>query len=219
MLMWNYPSKKKPEKIDPANNNFRTHIDQNLAAQMFQTDLSRFLSQLYDPSFELIILCIGTDRSTGDSLGPLVGSKLVDSGIESAMVFGTLDLPVHAVNLPQTIAQIQTQYQKPFIIAVDACLGRFESIGYISIKEGPLQPGTGVNKNLPAIGDLQIVGIVNVGGFMEYMVLQNTRLNLVMKMADIISQGIYREVQKLTPRLDTVIVPEFQLELETLPLT
>jgi putative sporulation protein YyaC len=217
--MWNSPSKKKPEKTDLSNNNFRTHIDQNSAAQIFQTDLNRFLSQLYDPSFELIILCIGTDRSTGDSLGPLVGSKLADLGIASAMVFGTLDFPVHAVNLHQTITQIQSQYQKPFIIAVDACLGRFENIGYISIKEGSLQPGTGVNKNLPAVGDLQIVGIVNVGGFMEYMVLQNTRLNLVMKMADIISQGIYREVQKLNQQLDAVLIPEFPISLETLPLT
>jgi putative sporulation protein YyaC len=216
--MWNSPSKKKPENTDPANGNSRTHIDQNLAAQLFQTDLNRFLSQLYDPSFKLIILCIGTDRSTGDSLGPLVGSKLADLNIDPAMVYGTLDFPVHAVNLHQTITQIQSQYQKPFIIAVDACLGRFESIGYINIKEGPLQPGTGVNKNLPAVGNVQIVGIVNVGGFMEYMVLQNTRLNLVMKMADIISQGIYHEVQKLNQQLNELLIPEFPLALETLPL-
>lgn len=217
--MWNSPSKKKTEKTDPSAETYRTHIDQNLASQMFQTDLNRFLTQLYDPCFELIILCIGTDRSTGDSLGPLVGTKLTKLGISPATVFGTLDFPVHAVNLHQTITQIQTQYQKPFIIAVDACLGRFESIGYISIKEGPLQPGTGVNKNLPAVGDLQIVGIVNVGGFMEYMVLQNTRLNLVMKMAEIISQGIYHEVQQLHQQRETGLIPDFPLSLETLPLS
>jgi putative sporulation protein YyaC len=217
--MWNSPAKKKSNQTDPANGNFRTHIDQNLASQMFQTNLNQFLAQLYDPSFELIILCIGTDRSTGDSLGPLVGSKLSDLGIAPALVFGTLDFPVHAVNLHQTIDQIRSQYQNSFIIAVDACLGRFESVGYISIKEGPLQPGTGVNKNLPAVGDLQIVGIVNVGGFMEYMVLQNTRLNLVMKMANIISQGIYREVRQLYHQHDTVLVSDFPISLETLPLT
>jgi putative sporulation protein YyaC len=215
--MWNSPSKKKPEKNDPPTDNSRTHIDHNLASQMFQSDLNRFLSQLYDPSCEIIILCIGTDRSTGDSLGPLVGSKLVDLGLNAATIFGTLDFPVHAVNLQQIIAQIRSQYSKPFIIAVDACLGRFESIGYISIKEGPLQPGTGVNKNLPAVGDLQIVGIVNVGGFMEYMVLQNTRLNLVMKMADIIGRGIFYEVQKINQQLDMALSPEFPLALETLP--
>ena len=30
---------------------------------------------------DLIILCIGTDRSTGDSLGPLVGSRLMNHGV------------------------------------------------------------------------------------------------------------------------------------------
>ena len=39
-------------------------------------------------------------------------------------------------------------------------------------------------------------GIANVGGFMEYFVLQNTRLNLVMKMADIISQSLLVAIRK-----------------------
>jgi hypothetical protein len=41
------------------------------------------------------------------------------------------------------------------------------------------------------------MGIVNVGGFMEYMILQNTRLSLVMKMAEIISAGISYNLIKL----------------------
>ncbi|MNN53765.1 hypothetical protein D3C81_1685430 [compost metagenome] len=38
---------------------------------------------------------------------------------------------------------------------------------------------------------MHITGIVNVGGFMEYLVLQNTRLSLVMNMADVIARGIH----------------------------
>ena len=43
---------------------------------------------------------------------------------------------------------------------------------------------------------MAISGIVNVGGFMEYVVLQNTRLSLVMNMANKIAQvlnWIYKE--------------------------
>ena len=54
------------------------------------------------------------------------------------------------------------------------------------------KPGAGVNKQLPEVGDIHITGIVNVSGFMEFFVLQNTRLNLVMKMAKTIANGIYQ---------------------------
>ncbi|HYH01889.1 MAG TPA: spore protease YyaC [Bacillota bacterium] len=215
--MWNTLSKKKPENSDSYQPNYRIHIDQTLAVQTFQKNFGLLLSQLYVPSSELIILCIGTDRSTGDSLGPLIGSKLIALGLESDNVYGTLDNPVHAVNLHSTIEEIFAKHHNPFIVAIDACLGRSESIGYISLKEGPLQPGTGVNKNLPAIGDLQIVGIVNVGGFMEYMVLQNTRLSLVMKMADIISQGIYWEIMQQDQTCNELLLtPDFPVTLEPL---
>ncbi len=178
--------------------NTRIHVEDPLAHTIFQKKLNRYLSQLYEGKEELIILCIGTDRSTGDSLGPLVGSKLQALNPTGAVIYGTLDQPVHAVNLQETIDEIEELYYQPFIIAIDACLGRSESVGYVNIKEGSLQPGTGVNKELPTVGNLHIVGVVNIGGFMEYMVLQNTRLSLVMKIAELISQGIYQEIEKLT---------------------
>jgi putative sporulation protein YyaC len=140
----------------------------------------------------IIVLCIGTDRSTGDCLGPLVGHKLSAISIsEKVLVYGTLDKPVHAKNLGDTLEGISRQYSNPFIIAVDACLGCMERVGHITIGSGPLRPGAGVRKNLPCVGDMHVSGIVNFGGFMEYLVLQNTRLSLVMKMATIISSGIH----------------------------
>lgn len=215
--MWNQLIKKKQPK-ELFKYNSRVHIEHPAAISVFQTNLDLFITQLYDRNSQLIILCIGTDRSTGDSLGPLVGHKLKAMDCMSNIpIFGTLDEPVHAVNLEETIKTINDCYPKSFIIAVDACLGKTESVGYISIKEGPLQPGTGVNKTLPAIGDLHIVGIVNVGGFMEYMVLQNTRLSLVMKMAETISEGIAKDISKYqlqSPRFET---EPNSLRLETTP--
>ena len=41
------------------------------------------------------------------------------------------------------------------------------------------------------MGDFHISAVVNVGGFFEHMVLQNTRLFIVYKMADIIAKGLY----------------------------
>ncbi|CAN7357746.1 spore protease YyaC [Paenibacillus sp. LjRoot56] len=122
--------------------------------------------------------CIGTDRSTGDSLGPLVGTRLQALGYP---VTGTLDEPLHAMNMEKRLAEIP---EGVYIVAVDAALGQVSSVGTIKHMKGPIKPGAGVNKDLKPVGDYHYMGIVNVGGFMEYFVLQNTRLSLVMKMAD-----------------------------------
>ncbi|KGT39447.1 MAG: spore protease YyaC [Weizmannia coagulans] len=141
---------------------------------------------------ELVVVCIGTDRSTGDSLGPLTGTFLEETGLACFNVYGTLDKPVHALNLEENIERIYQKHHDPFIIAVDACLGKMKSVGMIQIGDGPVKPGAGVKKDLPPVGDIHITGIVNISGFMEFTVLQNTRLNLVLKMAKLIAAGISR---------------------------
>lgn len=132
---------------------------------------------------EYIIVSVGTDRSTGDALGPLVGSYLTQVNLKHMTVYGTLHEPVHAQNLNDYAKKIKLKHCRPYIIAIDACLGRKSSIGKITIGNGPLLPGAALNKNLPPVGDVHITGIVNVSGFMEYEVLQNTRLSIVVDMA------------------------------------
>lgn len=145
----------------------------------------------------VVCMCIGTDRSTGDSLGPLIGSKLTSLSSVPFHVYGTLDEPVHAVNLEATVQTVMDKYDDPFILAIDACLGQLSSVGMITVANGSLKPGAGVKKELPPVGNIHLTGIVNVGGFMEYFVLQNTRLSIVMRMADIISQSIYLAGQNI----------------------
>ncbi|WP_264183996.1 spore protease YyaC [Bacillus shivajii] len=139
---------------------------------------------------DIVIVCIGTDRSTGDSLGPLVGTKISERLHHGITVYGTLEEPVHAKNLEDTLQMISVSHKSPFIIGIDACLGRSSSVGIMTLGEGPVRPGIAVKKQLPSVGDIHITGIVNVSGFMEMMVLQNTRLSIVMKMANIISRSI-----------------------------
>jgi putative sporulation protein YyaC len=130
-----------------------------------------------------VVLCIGSDRSTGDALGPLVGSLLLEHGLPRDQVAGDLSLPVHASNLRRVWAELRQRRPRGAVIAVDACLGRQESVGTLTAGLGPLRPGAGVNKDLPPVGDVFLTGTVNVSGFMEYFVLQNTRLSLVVAMA------------------------------------
>ncbi|MFS0780382.1 spore protease YyaC [Bacillus sp. 1P06AnD] len=139
---------------------------------------------------ELVIVCIGSDRATGDSLGPLVGSFLEKEHSSLFSLYGTLELPVHAKNLSVVLDEIGHRYKHPYILAIDACLGRKENVGGIQIGPGPLKPGEGVKKELPSIGDAFIKGIVNTMSHMDSMVIQSTRLFLVMKLAEAIHGGI-----------------------------
>ncbi|HUC93605.1 MAG TPA: spore protease YyaC [Paenibacillus sp.] len=169
---------------------FKIPYTESNAGVMLINRLASYLESL-EPDRRIVIVCIGTDRSTGDSLGPLVGTHLNKYRRSSFDLYGTLEEPVHAMNLEETLRTIHSNLPDPFIIGIDACLGQVASVGCIQVGDGPVRPGAGVNKDLPPVGDMHITGIVNVGGFMEYFVLQNTRLHLVMRMADMIAQSLY----------------------------
>ncbi|MGN0319824.1 MAG: spore protease YyaC [Lachnospira sp.] len=138
------------------------------------------------PHQEIIILCIGSDRSTGDSLGPLIGHKLKKYISSDIYVFGDLNQPVHAANLSYCIKTIYKTFDNPFIIAIDASLGKDKHIGFMTLGTGPLKPGLGVKKRLPEVGDIHITGIVNSSRNMEFSTLQTTRLSIIFQIADAI---------------------------------
>ena len=139
---------------------------------------------------EILFLCIGTDRSTGDSLGPLIGSRLEAEEIGGAVVIGTLEHPVHAVNLGRTLEHIEEHYPNAIIIAVDAAVGRWDHVGLVTLEKGPLRPGLGVRKELAAVGDISITGIVGGAESGDPLFLQSIRLSMVMHLADCISRSI-----------------------------
>ena len=140
----------------------------------------------------IIILCIGSDLATGDSLGPLIGYKLKSLPLsENIKVFGTLKNPINAKNLSQALNFFNNNYKKSIIIAIDASLGLISQIGKISVGKGKIKPGAGLKKNLPMVGDFFITGVVNYCGISNVEILQNTRLSLVMNMADIITSSLW----------------------------
>jgi putative sporulation protein YyaC len=156
--------------------------------------LTESIKKCTNTNKQIILICIGTDRSTGDSLGPLVGEKLKFLKRQGFILFGTLENPVHAKNLRQVLDNINHTYEDPFVVAVDASLGTADEVGNIVIKNTPLFPGSALDKNLPPVGNISIKGIVNVSGTLDFMVLQNTRLYIVMLLSDIISSGIYHAI-------------------------
>lgn len=176
----------------------KTIIDSNSKNSILtlRDTLSNIIYPIIKSNKTIIILCIGTDRSTGDSLGPLVGDKLKFLIRDRVHIYGNLETPVHAKNLCKIITEINLKYKNNYIIAIDACLGNLQNVGKIIVEEKPLHPGSAVKKSLPKVGNLSITGIVNISGAMEFMVLQNTRLFTVMQLAEIISRGVYHSILK-----------------------
>jgi putative sporulation protein YyaC len=174
--------------------------DDPTAPQTLASSLARALVAHGALERPVVFACIGTDRSTGDALGPLVGQWLVRSGYDGACVLGTLEHPLHALNLRDRIGPLASSPEPPVVVAIDAALGPRESIGMISLRGGGLRPGHGVGKSLPRVGDLAITATVNLSsGAFDAHVLQSTRLFVVQALAKTIGTACWEAVQ-LTDR-------------------
>ncbi|WP_152912154.1 spore protease YyaC [Caloranaerobacter sp. TR13] len=145
---------------------------------------------------DLVIVCIGTDKCIGDCLGPLVGTLLEKSNFPYP-IYGTLYNPVHAVNLKDKINYISKKHPYSFIIAIDACLSNDESIGTIQLRKGPIYPGKGVGKELPPVGDISIIGIVDILDENTKANLHSIRLGFIMKLSEVIVDSLWRAINEM----------------------
>lgn len=135
----------------------------------------------------LAVVCIGSDRATGDCIGPITGELLTKRKKiqnRAVTIFGTLNHPVHAKNLHEL------NLKNYYVIAIDACLGAAEKIGEIKLIKGSIEPGLALNKKLDPIGDLSILAFVNVSSQATMSILQSTRLNLIMRLSETICDCI-----------------------------
>jgi putative sporulation protein YyaC len=120
-------------------------------------------------------------------------------------VYGTIDNPVDATNILHIIDSLPNDKT---IVAIDASLGKDYEVGNIGIRSDSISPGAGVGKSLPSVGDISIVGVVNVAGFMEnrVMVLQTTRLSKVINMSKLIANIIDMTMKEIyTPQLEVAV--------------
>ncbi|MGN7415937.1 spore protease YyaC [Paenibacillus sp. SAF-068] len=140
--------------------------------------------QLHSPD-EITLVCIGTDRSTGDALGPLTGSLLQENGMGN--VIGTLSSPCDADTLEKKLAHIPSHHA---IIAIDACLGPKHAVGTYYLSNNPLIPAQSVGGKLPPVGQYSVAAVVNANGPRPYSILQMTSLHLVMEMSRTIADAV-----------------------------
>lgn len=157
-------------------------------------ELSEFILKGFEESKkdEIVFCGIGTDKCIGDCLGPMVGTMLLDAGV-NMKVYGTVDTPIHALNIDKRAREVYNDHPNAFIIGVDACLGEKDSIGEIHVRDSAIRAGKGVGKALPEVGDYSIVGIVDSSDCSEFFSQRSIRLAFVMATAKVIV-NIIKEV-------------------------
>lgn len=146
---------------------------------------------LPDLSSAPVVVCIGSDLSVGDSLGPVTGTKLKEKLKDYGVyVYGTLAKPITAHEVKYTNQFIKNTHPNSTVIAIDAAVGTAGDIGLIKVARRGLRPGSGANKRLAKVGDVSVMGIVAEKTLFNYSLFSSTRLNIVYKMAEIIAEGV-----------------------------
>ncbi len=171
-------------------NTYCFNINNGLIEEKIAKSLKNLLN---DDNF--VIVCIGTDLAVGDSLGPYTGTLLINDKDNKFVVYGTLDFPITAKETEALTKTVKKIHPNSKIVAIDAAVGNGEDIGNIKISNSPIKPGLGVNKNLSEVGDISIIGIVSDKNQSLDKIINNTRLNLVVKMATAIKNGVQKSVQ------------------------
>lgn len=140
---------------------------------------------------DVVVVCVGSDLVMGDSLGPLLGTFLINLDIP-AYVYGCLGQPVTAKEVAFIGKYIKKLHPNSIVLAIDAGIGDDFEVGYVKVLGHGLRPGLGVDKDLPSIGDCSIVGVVAGRSPGNNNLFNLTRLSFVYTMARVIADGIYK---------------------------
>lgn len=167
---------------------YSIHFEQSNVIWQLST---AFLETLPFEDPRLTFICIGTDRSTGDALGPLTGSFLSLYKSFPFRIVGSLEQPVHALNLADTLENLKQDDATAPTVAIDACLGNLRAIGDILLENGPLWPGKAVHKSLPPVGTYSIKAVVNHVHAEGVETLQTTRLHITHDLARVIANSLF----------------------------
>ncbi len=138
----------------------------------------------------VLFLCIGSEKISGDSLGPIVGTLLREKYKLPYPVIGCEDMPVNGVNIDKYKNYVHRFFPAHRIIAIDAALGDKGDIGRIRYRRGGVRAGGALGLNNQPVGELAILGVVGERGGEPMQTLLNTPFERVVSLAERIAQAI-----------------------------
>lgn len=148
---------------------------------------------------KLLFLCIGSEKISGDSVGPIVGSLLKDKYKLPFPVLGTEDKPVNGINLPHYVDNIRTYFPEHKIIAIDSAVGSKRDMWSVKIKKGGVVAGGAIASKNPRIGDIGILAVVGEKNSDVLSTLLEAPVDEIERMAEYIAGLIYNVFKKYIP--------------------
>lgn len=141
------------------------------------------------------MVCIGTDKISGDSLGPIVGSLLRERYALPCPVYGVEGRTVNGLNLPDYQRLLACRHPDSAIIAVDAAVGEPHEVGTYKVRQGGVKAGGALGRDDP-IGDIGILGVVGLKGGDALSTLMAVPYQEVLALADLIAAKIFQVLQR-----------------------
>lgn len=116
---------------------------------------------------QIIFVCIGSNKITGDCLGPLVGTYLKQNlkNEKNIRIYGDMYSPINYTNINDIKNEVDTIIKNKenngnnyIIILIDSALGK--NVGEIIIDTGKVELGSALYKEETIYSDINIKGIV-----------------------------------------------------------
>ena len=152
--------------------------------------IAKALSKCVDSKAKnLVFVFVGSDCNIGDSLAPLC-SALLNVSDSNVFIYGNLGELITAKEVPFMSKYLKYAHPDSIIIVIDAAIGKKWDIGRVKVQNFGIKPGLGVNKDLPMLGDISIIGVVGEKGSFKNGSLPQIRLSTIYNMAKNIAKGI-----------------------------
>ncbi len=108
---------------------------------------------------QVVVMCIGTMKVIGDSVGPRVGDILKADNID-CYVYGDSVGNINACKIDVYEQLLRACHAGDIVIAVDAALGEKGDVGKIKVVGNGLRPGKALGRSGNPIGDIGVLAVV-----------------------------------------------------------
>ena len=154
------------------------------------------------PFSDIVILCVGTNKLIGDSVGPIVGQKLARllKNKQNVWIYGNTKRNLNLKNAKQILKQIQITHKQAFVITIDAALGPKEMIENTWIGSGIVKIGEALDKQIQYFSNITIKGIV--GEYQnnlkqDYQTLNEVNRNRIHRLSNQITYEVCQIIEQI----------------------